>query len=217
MLSEGNGFIYLIQGSHLLLDLIQLSTYSSAVEIATSDHLSPLMEWVFLSLTYSRRTKENEVTWPRPRREKRMQWSEKVAVYVSQILAQSMVFLYPRGSSAPLHGLTTGNCLSGELTQLLHVSWEGALLSSVVPSPPSCCAVLRDLELHICFLLCMHKPWGLYPICVAAGLRDENLIHLRYANEFHWCKISITQVGNVISWDFPLKYSPNPLQWQQSH
>jgi len=34
----------LIPGAPLLLDLIQLSTYSSAVEIATSDHLSPLME-----------------------------------------------------------------------------------------------------------------------------------------------------------------------------
>lgn len=163
MLSEGNGFIYLIQGSHLLLDLIQLSTYSSAVEIATSDHLSPLMEWVFLSLTYSRRTKENEVTWPRPRREKRMQWSEKVAVYVSQILAQSMVFLYPCGSSAPLHGLTTWQLLIRRINSAARCQLGRSLVIICGSQPPKLLCSSKGSRVTYMFLALYAQTLGVIP------------------------------------------------------
>lgn len=42
--SEGNSLIYWILGSQPLLNLIQLSTYSRAVEKVITDHLSPLVE-----------------------------------------------------------------------------------------------------------------------------------------------------------------------------
>lgn len=215
-LSEGNGFIYLIQCSHLLPDLIQLSTYSRAVEIATSDHLSSFMVCFCLWLTAGvlRKTK-----WlDREPGATRECIEVKMLQYMSpRYWPRACYFFTPVVLQLFFMAWQCGSFLLGELTHLLDVSWEGGLLSSVVPSPANCCAVLRDLELHIWFLLCMHKSWELYPIYVAAGLRDENLVCLRHVNEPHWCKIDIAQVRNVICWDFPLKYSPSPLLWQQSH
>lgn len=78
-----------------------------------------------------------------------------------------------------------GNCLAGELTLLQDVSHEGALVSPMVSSPADGCASLRDLELQMYFLLCVHKSWELCPGSMAADKREKNLVHLISVNKTH--------------------------------
>lgn len=104
-----------------------------------------------------------------------MQWSGSAAVHVSQFWTQSTGFHYVHFSSFLFIHKDCGNCLAGELTQLQDIDQEGTLVALVVSSPVNCCVVLGDLELQVCFLLCVHKSCELCPGSVATDMREGKL------------------------------------------
>lgn len=93
----------------------------------------------------------------------------------SMFWAQSTGFHYVHCSSFLFMYRDIGNCLAGELTLLQDPDWEGTLVALVVSSPASSCVVLEDLELQMCFLLCVHKSCELCPGSVATDMREWKL------------------------------------------
>lgn len=172
-------------GLSVVLDLIQLSMHSRDIEIVTTDHVSPYgvsIAVLVLHTSGELRTMKRldqdlggrqgcsavEMLHSAPPSYRAR------ALYFFSLVALQLFFFKAR---------KCGNWLAGELAQLQDVSCAGALVSPVVSSPANSCASLRDLELQMHFLLCVHKSWELCPGSMAADTREKNLVHLIHENK----------------------------------